>query len=83
MLQLSRNCRTRLRLLFRGNMLLGFTVFVVAIAFTVLGSYENYAAREHAETLLSRFAIGGLLYVVAFWYADLFVKPILCPSHDS
>ena len=82
-MQLSQDCRTRLRRLFHGNMLFGLVLFLGAVAFTMFGSYENYAAREHVETLLNRLAIGGLLYVVLFWYADLFIKPVICPSHES
>jgi hypothetical protein len=67
----------RLRRFFRANMLLGAVVFAVAVYLIVTGQYENLAARQATEAVLDRFAIGGLLYIVAFWYLEMFSIPML------
>ncbi|HEX9626164.1 MAG TPA: hypothetical protein VGA00_04440 [Acidiferrobacterales bacterium] len=72
----------RLRRVFRANMLLGAGVFAVSVYLIVTGQYENLAARLATEVVLDRFAIGGLLYIVAFWYLEMFSIPMLFPGRQ-
>jgi hypothetical protein len=71
------------RLLFSANMLFGFLVTCISIYLVITGQYENLAARQASETILNVFAIGGLLYVVTFWYMDIFTKILTTPSNKS
>lgn len=64
-----------LRRIFRANMALGLTVTVVASYLMITGQYESLQARQAAETVLGYLAIGGLLYIVIFWYICTFSKP--------
>ena len=76
--------RARLmRGIFKANMLFGVIAFAVAVYFTVTGHYHNLAAREAAEAVLNRIAIGGLLYVALFWFADVFSRPFLSVSDNG
>ena len=70
------------RRIFRANMLLGLAVSVIALYFMITGQYDNLQARLATEALLGNIAIGGLLYLVAFWYICLFSKSLL-PAHDK
>lgn len=72
-----------LRRVFRANMLLGAVVFAVSVYMIVTGQYENLAARLAAETILDRTAIGSLIYVVLFWYLEMFSIPILFPDRQG
>ena len=68
--------KSRLHNLLVVNMAVGVGVFAVAIYFMVTGEYVNLPARQAAEALLNKFAIGGLLYSAASWYIDQFARPI-------
>jgi hypothetical protein len=68
---------TRLRRLFRANMLLGALVVTVSGYFMISGSYPDLATRHATESVLNIAMIGGMLYGVAFWYACWFSRPYL------
>lgn len=57
---------------FRFNMIVGLLITAIATYFIITGHYDNIQAREAAETLMGWIAVGGLLYVAAFWYMCLF-----------
>lgn len=61
-----------LRKIFRINMLIGLSVAIIATYFIITGTYENIQAREVAETTLGWIGIGGVLYLVGFWYMCVF-----------
>lgn len=61
-----------LRKLFRINMLIGLAVAALATYFIITGTYESIQAREAAETTLSWVGLGGILYLVGFWYMCVF-----------
>jgi presenilin-like A22 family membrane protease len=70
------------RRIFRANMVLGLVITLVAVYLLITGQYDNLQARLAAESLLGNVAIGGLLYLVAFWYICLFSKSLL-PARDE
>jgi len=61
-----------LRKIFRANMFIGLSVALFAIYLIVTGTYENIQAREAAESSLNWMGIGGMLYLVGFWYMCVF-----------
>ncbi len=83
MLFKSEKCKSRLRRVFHANMMLGSLMFAAAVYLMITGHYDNHLARQSAEMVLNRFALGGLLYLAAFWSADLLGKPYLCPSAEQ
>lgn len=58
--------------IFRINMLIGLAVAIVAIYFIVTGTYANIQIRETTESTLNWLGIGGMLYLVGFWYMCVF-----------
>ena len=66
----------RLSKIFRINILIGFIVALLATYFIVTGTYENIQAREAAETTLGWVGVGGILYLVGFWYMCMFKRHI-------
>lgn len=69
-----------LRRFIQANMALGLVVLVAAVYMIITGNYESYHARQAAETVLNRTAIGALLYLVGFWFAAIFSKPFLATA---
>jgi len=65
-----------LRKIFRANMVIGLIVAIIATYFIITGTYENIQARETAEMTLSWVGIGGMLYLVGFWYMCVFKNHI-------
>ena len=68
---------TKMRLVLHMNMLLGLLAVAIAVGLIITGEYANLTARQAAEAVLNRIAVGGLLYVVIFWLIDTFTKPFL------
>ena len=66
----------KLRKVFRINMLLGLVVSIIAVYYMITGTYVNIQAREATESLLGLVGIGGMLYLVGFWYMCVFRKHI-------
>jgi hypothetical protein len=64
----------RLKRIFRINMLVGFIVAAASVYFILTGHYDNLQQRLGTEAVLNKVAIGGLLYIVAFWYMCVFRK---------
>lgn len=60
----------------RAHMVGGAVLIAAALYVLITGRYENLAARQHTEALLNALALGGLLYVVAFWFLHQFVRPL-------
>lgn len=65
------------RILFRANMALGLLISVAAVYFIITGQYANLETRKTMETLLNIAFFGGILYIVLFWYACAFTRPVL------
>lgn len=76
------NQDVRLRRIFRINMLFGFIVAAVSVYLILTGHYDNLQQRVMAEAVMNKVAIGGLLYVVAFWYMCVFRKSLFLKSKD-
>jgi hypothetical protein len=57
-------------------MLIGLSVVLFAVYFIITGTYENIQAREAAESSLNLMGLGGMLYLVAFWYMSVFKHEI-------
>ena len=62
----------KLQRVFRLNMLIGLVIAAIATYFIITGSYGSIQSREAAETTMGWVAVGGLLYVAAFWYMCVF-----------
>ncbi len=71
------------RRFFGVNMVFGLLISCLSIFLIITGQYENLAARQASETILNVFAIGGLLYIVTFWYLAIFTKPLTEASGDT
>ena len=69
--------------IFRANMLIGLSIALVATYFIVTGTYENIGAREAAETTLGWVGVGGVLYLVGFFYMCLLKRHIFQPSDSE
>ena len=65
------------RILFRANMALGLLISLVSVYFIVTGQYTDLETRKTFETILNFTFIGGILYLVIFWYACAFSRPFL------
>ncbi len=70
-----------LKKLFRVNMLLGMLVVAGSVYFMLTGHYDNLQQRLDAEAVMNKVAIGGLLYVVGFWYMCVFRKQIFSKNN--
>ncbi len=68
------------RRFFRANIILGGIVIAYALYSMITGQYENLQAREAADALLGKLAIGGVLYAALSWYACVFSRPFLARS---
>lgn len=71
------------RRFFSANMIVGVFISAISVYLIITGQYENLAARQTAETMLNMMAIGGLLYVVTFWYLAIFTKPLTSTSDNE
>ena len=63
-----------LKKIFRVNMLIGMMVVAGSVYFILTGHYDNLQQRLGAEAVMNKVAVGGLLYVVGFWYMCVFRK---------
>ena len=61
-----------LRKIFRINMIIGLGIAMIATYLMITGSYENIQARQATETTLSLIGVGGVLYLIGFWYMCVF-----------
>jgi uncharacterized membrane protein len=61
-----------LRKIFRVNMVIGLGIAMLATYFMITGTYENIQARESAESTLGLIGVGGILYLIGFWYMCVF-----------
>ncbi|MCK4950466.1 MAG: hypothetical protein KAS48_01515 [Gammaproteobacteria bacterium] len=71
------------RRFFSANMIFGLLITAISVYLIITGQYENLAARQASETVLNMMAIGGLLYVVTFWYLAIFTKPLTSSSDNG
>ena len=69
--------------IFRANMLIGLSIAIFATYFIVTGTYENIGAREAAETTLGWVGVGGVLYLVGFFYMCLLKRHIFQASDSE
>lgn len=69
-------------LFIRANLVLGLLVVAVCMYLMVTGEYASIQARQEGDAMLTRYAVGGLVYTVIFWYLCLFGKPFLLPSRQ-
>lgn len=67
---------TRMKRLFRVNMLIGVLVTAAAVFMMLTGHYENLQQRLAADKILNFMVVGGLLYSVGFWYMCVFRKQL-------
>ena len=61
-----------LRKIFRINMIIGLGIALIAAYLMITGTYENIQTRQATETTLSWIGVGGILYLVGFWYMCVF-----------
>ena len=71
-----------LKKIFRINMLIGMMVVAGSVYFILTGHYDNLEQRLGAEALMNKIAIGGLLYLVGFWYMCVFRKQIFSKDNS-
>ena len=64
----------KLKKVFRINMLIGLLVVAVSVFFILNGHYDNLQQRLSAEAWMNGLAVGGILYMVSFWYMCVFRK---------
>lgn len=64
----------KLKLIFRSNMVFGFLVTAISTYMILTGHYANLQQRVGSESLMNTLAIGGILYMVGFWYMCVFRK---------
>lgn len=67
----------------RANIAIGLAVTVVALYMIFTGDYPTHQARKASETVLNRFAIGGLIYMAVVWSTCQFGKPFMKGNSKS
>lgn len=61
----------------RANIAVGLLVTVVALYMIFTGDYASHQTRLASETVLNRFAVGGLIYMGIVWSACQLGKPFM------
>ena len=72
-----------LRKIFRINMIIGLGIALIATYLMITGTYENIQARQATETTLSWIGVGGILYLVGFWYMCVFKHHIFFKTESA
>ena len=70
----------QVRRLLRVNISLGLGLFALAFILMVSGHYENYVARQTADALYNKLALGGLLFAAINWMGCVMSKPFWFPG---
>lgn len=78
------NCQNScFRRLFTINIFSGLLVAAVAYVLMISGDYSNIAERKSWDAIYNLVIIGSVLYAVAFWYMNTFVRQWLVENRKS